>query len=703
MRIQSTVWSSCAIAACLSSSLVLHAPPARANVAPNPSPQTAIDDRFGTPVSLPITRAVLFASGVGYFEHTGTVQVDAVMRLNFREDQINDILKSMVLMDLDGGSINSVNYAANDPLERTLKSFGVDLSGDPTLAGLLADLRGAEIMLNAPDRITGRILNVETRTRAVGNPPQTINEPVLNLVTNSGIRSVPLSSADSIQLGDARLQEELDRALFAMVSSRDTEQKAVDIRFTGEGERRVRIGYLIETPVWKTSYRLDMTGDEPLLQGWAIVENTMNDDWKDVRLSLVSGRPISFVQDLYTPLYLARPVVRPQLFASLRPKSHDRAAAPPAPPARDALRRGGGGGYGGGGGGAGGTLFGDPGDEEVASDMAYPWQQSGAESVARGGSIGELFSYDLRQRVTMPRRRSAMLPIINDHVEIERLSIYNAEALARHPLNAVEMHNQTDQQLMAGPVTIFDDGMYAGDAQFDHLAAGEKRLLSYAIDLDVTVNNRPSSSSQMTRVIMVNGIVRYVRSLNYTREYQLTNAGRRDRTVVIEHPITGNADLIAPESFREKTDSLYRFEVQLPAGESKTLVVREHRPVQESIHVLNQSPDELQNHIRGGTFPEEIREVIERAIEMKSEINVLVANREKLRTERDEIMKGQARLRDNLQAVGAETSLGKRYLGQLMDEEDRIEELQQEIREIGELIDEKNAELHAYLRRQTIR
>ncbi|TVQ54447.1 MAG: hypothetical protein EA377_05425 [Phycisphaerales bacterium] len=701
MRIHSTVLSSCALAACLSSSLVLHAPSAQANVAPNTSPQTAIDDRLGTPVSLPITRAVLFASGVGYFEHTGTVQDDAVMRLNFREDQINDILKSMVLMDLDGGSINSVNYAANDPLERTLKSFGVDLSGDPTLAELLADLRGAEIMLNAPDRITGRILNVETRTRAVGNPPQKIDEPVLNLVTNSGIRSVPLSSADSIQLADARLQEELDRALFAMVSSRDTEQKAVDIRFIGEGERRVRIGYLIETPVWKTSYRLDMTGDEPLLQGWAIVENTMNDDWKDVRLSLVSGRPISFVQDLYTPLYLARPVVRPQLFASLRPKSHDR-AAPPSPPAMDSRHRGmGGGGGGGGGGGSRGMLFGDSGPDD--EELAYAWQQSGVESVASGSSIGELFSYDLRQRVTMPRRRSAMLPIINDHVEIERLSVYNADALKRHPLNAVEMHNKTDQQLMAGPVTIFDDGMYAGDAQFDHLAAGEKRLLSYAIDLDVTVNNRPSSSSQMTQITMVNGIVRYVRSLNYTQEYQLTNAGSRDRTVVIEHPITGNADLIAPESFREKTDALYRFEVQVPAGESKTLAVREHRPVQESIRVLNQSPSELQQLIRGGTFPKEIREVIERAIEMKSEINVLAADEKKMRSERDEIMQGQARLRENLQAVGADTNIGKRYLNQLMDEEDRIEELQRKIREIGETIDEKDAELRAYLRSQTIR
>jgi hypothetical protein len=145
-------------------------------------------------------------------------------------------------------------------------------------------------------------------------------------VTESGIPTLPMHSVERLELSDGRLEDELNKVLALLVESRDTERKALDIHFTGNGKRRVRVGYLVEAPVWKTSYRLDLTPlskeTKPLLQGWAIVENTSDSDWNNIQLSLVSGRPVSFVQDLYTPLFAERPVVQPTLMASLKPRTY---------------------------------------------------------------------------------------------------------------------------------------------------------------------------------------------------------------------------------------------------------------------------------------------------------------------------------------------------------------------------------------------
>ena len=281
---------------------------------------------------LPVSRAVLFSSGVGFFEHKGTVEGDSSVRLMFKTDQINDILKSMVLFD-EGGTVTSVTYASNDPVERTLRSFGVDISGEPSLPDLLKQLRGAEVTV---DKVVGKILGVEVEERIVGQPEAKITEHILRLVTPTGVQSVKLSAVQNLTFNDPKMQQELNEALGLLIGARDRDRKPVDIilpirnvnRTVGtilgfEITRRYG-GYLVESPVWKTAYRLDLTDKEkPLLQGWAIVENTSENDWKNVLLSLVSGRPISFIQDLYTPLYLDRPVVQPELYASLKPRMYE--------------------------------------------------------------------------------------------------------------------------------------------------------------------------------------------------------------------------------------------------------------------------------------------------------------------------------------------------------------------------------------------
>ena len=271
---------------------------------------------------LPLEKVVLFTSGVGYFQHGGKVTGDTTVEMSFKAATVNDLLKSMIVEDLGGGTVPAVSYASRDPITKTLGTFAVDLTDDPSIGRILGRLRGARIEVEAATPATGTIVGVEKRAVPVGDD-RSVEKEFITILTPEGLRTLPLDGITRIRLLDAKLQRELEQALAVLALGHDNDTKAVSLSFTGAGERAVRVGYVQEAPVWKTSYRLVLGeggAGKALLQGWAIVENTTDRDWKDVRMALVSGRPISFVMDLYQPLYVPRPVVQPELFASLGPQ-----------------------------------------------------------------------------------------------------------------------------------------------------------------------------------------------------------------------------------------------------------------------------------------------------------------------------------------------------------------------------------------------
>src|SRR6476660_16661 len=284
--------------------------------------QKAEDAAKANDSKLPIKRVVLFSSGVGYFQHQGKVDGNASVDLKFRVDDINDLLKSMVLEDRGGGQISTVTYGSRDPINKTLQTFAIDLTKNPTLGKLLEQIRGEEVDVESTNRIVGTIVGVESHKQAASDK-QVVYKDFLNLLTENGLVLVEMDSISRIKLANPQLDAELRQALKVLAAGHSTDKKTVTMKFLGQGEREVRVGYIQEAPVWKTSYRLvlDEKG-KPFLQGWAIVENTTDTDWKDVRLTLVSGRPISFVMDLYSPLYATRPTIVPELFASLSPQMY---------------------------------------------------------------------------------------------------------------------------------------------------------------------------------------------------------------------------------------------------------------------------------------------------------------------------------------------------------------------------------------------
>jgi hypothetical protein len=216
--------------------------------------------------NVPVREVVLFSSGVGYFEHFGQINGNSATVLRFKSEQINDILKSLVLEDLDKGKVNAVTYPSQGPLERTLRSFQIDLTRNPAMSDLLNQLRGAKVSVTlamGARQVEGTVLGVEKQQRPSGDKdhPQPVEVDVVNLVSESGIQPLELAQISDVHIEDPELRRELAQALAALAQARDKDKKPVEIHFTGNGERRVRIGYVVETPVWKTSYRLILPGN----------------------------------------------------------------------------------------------------------------------------------------------------------------------------------------------------------------------------------------------------------------------------------------------------------------------------------------------------------------------------------------------------------------------------------------------------------
>lgn len=627
---------------------------------------------------VPVTKVVLFSSGVGYFEHVGTVHGSGSTELRFKTGQINDVLKSIVLQDQDGGRVGTITYPSQDPLTKTLRSFQVDITQNPGLGQLLNQLRGARVSVQAQaERITGTVLGVESRRKAAdkGDP---VDVSVLNLLTGAAIRSVELPAISGLSLEDPQLQDELAKALAALVQARDQDKKPVTISFSGTGDRRVRVGYVVETPVWKTSYRLllDDAHNIGRLQGWAIVENQTESDWNDVSLSLVSGHPISFVMDLYQPLYATRPTVVPALFAGLRPQLYEsglagradtvpmsrRAEAPRAPPARRV-------GY---------NPDGTPNVMALNEVVITSAIDAGASvrGMAATSDMGALFEYHVGN-VVLPRQKSAMLPIITDSIGIERVSIYNASVLSTHPLNGVRLKNSTGKHLLQGPVTVLDRGTYAGDARIDDVPRGQERLLSYGIDLDVAVDNtRHTASDLVVNATIDNGMLTIRRKLVTARTYAFDNKSATDRPVIIEHPIAAGARLVDTPPPVETTPSVYRFRGTAIAGKVTTLTVKEETTLDDAIALLPADIVQITQISRGGDIPKVVRDALARAVELKQamiDVDREIAARTQALAD---ISAEQSRIRENMKTVAPSVQYYERLLAKLNEQESSIESLQ---------------------------
>ena len=671
--------------------------------------QDAAGAAGGSAQTLPLRHVVLFSSGVGYFQRSGRIDGPASVDLSFRAEQVNDILKSLVLFDGAGG-VRPVTYTTHDSIARQLRGAGRSIDGSVSLGSLLRQFQGARVLLDrAGDSVQGRIISVSLKTLTLPAPPGGVTQvEVVNVLTDDGLKAVPLDAVSRIELQDKRLNDELRTSLELLAGGLDDRRRSVALRFGPGGAREVRAGYLQEMPVWKTSYRLVLDDKQkPYLQGWAIVENTTDEDWTAVSLSLVSGRPVSFIQDLYQPLYVPRPVVQAQVIGSPTPQLYSETlgdketeqlarmpkmtgaanlgfraggargpAGPPGPPGPPGPA-----------GPRGGAAADAPAQEELFARrlaLAESMAQSVA-SQAAGSERGELFEYAIQQPVTLAKQKAAMVPIVTTAVEGEKLSIFDPAADAKHALNGFRLKNSTGLHLSGGPITVFEGGVYAGDAQIGNLTPGEERLLSYAVDLELVVGHEePKFRQETISVSAKSGVLHITRKQQREHVYTFRNKAEQNKTVLIEQALEREFKLTQPEKPAEKTADEYRFRVDVAAGKTAELKVVTERPVTETIALLDADINILVAYAQNAQVGPKLRGALKELVEWRRKITELQAQRTNREAEIKAIDQEQTRIRQNMQQLDRNSALYQQYVKKLTDQESRIERLREEIVKVRE-------------------
>jgi len=588
---------------------------------------------YAAAAELPVREVVLYKNGVGYFVRSGEVPRGEPVRLEFRESEMNDVLKSLTV---SGQAVSQLRYDSNEPIDRKLAEFPFTLSDKLTLAAFLDRLKGAKVEIKfGPETLGGVIVS----GRSAPAEKDRGERDVLVLMLDSGeLRTVDLAAAQSIRFADPMVQNQLAAYLRVLSQARSKEKRAVYVGEPASASRQVTASYMVPTPVWKSSYRLMFVDKpQPVLEGWAIVDNTSGDDWSNVRLAVVSGRPVSFISRLYDPKYVERQSAELAESGPIAPVVHEGvvAAMPAPPPAPAAAPK------------AAAERFKFARSEVAAAAQAV--LVAPATPAVEGAEIGELFEYNFTSPVTIKRGESALLPFLREDITGRKLLIYTGDGL--NPLNAVEITNSTGKTLDGGPITVFEGKSYSGEALMETCKAGDKRLISYAVDLGTRITTAYETSADVIRSIhMARGILMTRSALRETRTYTIRNVDQKLKTLVLEHGVRPGFDLVNQKP-SEKTAHAYRFEVKLAPGASEKFPVIEEHVYDNTQMIASLTPDVLLTYVQNKTLSETGRRHLEQIASKKQAIADNDQELKRVQDESNELVADQGRLRQNIDSL----------------------------------------------------
>ncbi|HET7208078.1 MAG TPA: hypothetical protein VFI95_15985 [Terriglobales bacterium] len=646
---------------------------------------------------LPVTRVILYKNGIGYFEHAGQIHGNQDVNIDFTTAQLNDVLKSLTVLDLGKGRITGVSYNSIAPLQRRLESLRLPIGESASMAGFLGALRGARLEVhNAGASATGNLLSVDERD-VVGTNGEAIKLQQLSLISDTGeVRTFDLTPATSVRILEKDLNEEIGKYMRLMSSSRNQDVRRMTISTAGNGDRNLLVSYISEVPIWKSTYRIVVPREgKPLIQGWAVVDNTVGEDWKDVRLSLVAGAPQSFVQELSQPYYARRPVMPLPENAMLAPQTHEAtldakealevSAASPMTPPPPVVNNGAPGGQ------IGGVIGGVMSKSEIGGRVfgitrANQIIQSAeaARPSALAQELGDLFEYKLQDLVTIHKNESALVPILQARIDADKVSVWNpAENRA---LRALWIDNTSGLTLDGGSFNVLESDAFAGEGLMEPIKPGEKRLLSYAADLGLVVDSKQEDESQrVTRVAILRGALFQSTEVRESKAYTIRNRDTSPRTVIIEHPIRAGWKLIDGEVPAESTTSYYRFRVAVEPNKTVKFVVKEFQPLTNRYELANMTDDQLTFFLSQKSINPEVEKVLRRVASAKNNIAELDAEIATRKGQMSSISEDQQRVRENMKALkgsAEEKLLVERYARELNQQEDKVQSLQRELAEL---------------------
>ncbi|PTL79960.1 hypothetical protein [Vitiosangium sp. GDMCC 1.1324] len=653
------------------------------------------------PPSLPIRRVVLYKHGVGYFERRGKVNGSETLHFDFKARDMNDVLKSMTVLDLSGGSVSAVSYDSTKPLEQLLQEATIRIPDSGSLTALLGQIKGARVRVRVgrEQQVEGVIVGLESLPVAQGETA--VHRPFLTLLVGASLRSFDLLDVAELTFLDDTVRKDLEFYLATVLSSYKKDTKRLSVLTAGEGERELFASYVLEAPVWKTSYRILLEEEQkPLLQGWAVVDNTGDEDWEDVDLALIAGLPVSFVHDLYNPRYMKRPVVEVRTEAAAAPVIPEEgfaqeeafAEAPmemaadlaPAMAAPAPMMR---------------TFGAAPGAARPSRREAME-RSAGVKTLTK--EVGDLFEYRVDHPVTVHRNQSALVPILHRPFEGRRVLLYNRATREKNPMACIELKNTTGLTLEGGPVTVTEGDTYVGEAMLDTMKPDDRRFVPYAVELGCVVSVEDRTEDGPVLKAVVNRGVLTVEFYHFRRtHYSVRNKAKRAQTLYLEHPRTGwqLQDTLEPD---ETTDNFWRFKRELASGANEDFAVTEYSGGQRTYYLSNTGLDEVGFFLSSGFIDERVAQGIREVISIRDRVARLAEDERRLTDERTQLFKDQERIRANIETLksgASQRELAERFVTKLNEQEDRLEaiarELERVAREKREAQEEVNRKLQA--------
>ena len=626
---------------------------------------------------LPVRQVILYKHGVAFFERSGDLASGESAKLDFKATDMDDVLKSLTVEEAGGGKITGVRYDSSQPLANRLADFPFKLGDRQSLAQFLDQLKGARVEVeygNQPIKaaiVSGRV--------TADKDNKELSRELLVVLSDAGdLRTIDLGAVQSLRLTDPSLQLQLREYLTAVGNSRNKDQRSVYIDSADKKGRKISANYMIPMPAWKSSYRLQLplTG-EPMLEGWAIIDNTTADDWTNIKLSVVSGRPISFITKLYDPKFMVRPKAELAEDRMIAPEVYaggviggviggvPGGAPPPPPPAAKMNQF---------------ERLQQFANVQSAAQMQFSRPDASQSTIAvsaEGREMGELFEYSFATPVTVKRNESAMIPFLQQKLGARKLLIYSDHNVP-NPRNAAEISNSTGKTLDGGPITVYDSGAYGGEALMETLKAADKRLISYGIDLGTRITTAIGSVvSPIREVHLRKGTLTTRSSIRETVVYTIKNVDSKAKTLIIERPIRLGYTFVDTKP-SESTDKSNRFEVKLPPNQSTRFPVIEESQAEESLYVSDISSDVIAIWVQNKALTAAARQGLERIKAKQDEVAAANTELESTSQQSAEIIKDQERLRQNLGSlnrVAGQEALVQKYVKDLADQENTIAQL----------------------------
>ncbi|MFN2243329.1 MAG: hypothetical protein ACK2U2_13650 [Anaerolineae bacterium] len=656
--------------------------------------------------NMPIKRVTLYKHGVGFFERRATVSGEHV-DLSFRVEEMNDILKSLTVIDWSGGHVRGVDYATPLSDEEKLAGCSIRLGDRRSLRDLLVRLRGRRVrlILDQGEEPAGTLLGLDELPER-----QQVSSSLVSVLLDGSdrVQTFTLERLEGVEILDERGAGDLRFFLETALSQEDYRQLTIRL---SPGDHDLSAAYIAPAPTWRVSYRLVASEGEggtelpALLQGWGLFDNRLDEDLEAVALTLVAGMPISFVYDLYKPFMPERPVVEEEARVAAAPVEFaeaDRAMlmADMTPPRVAARRR--------------------P-DAERADlpqlDMpAYLSKRvaEGAEpgairsqalkeaapAEAEGEELGELFQYVIGTPVTVRRGHSAMVPIVSSELNYRKELLYNGSKMPMHPVATLFLKNDTGLTLERGPLTVIHGGAYVGEAVLPLTARGGELVVPYAVELGIQVREEYGSAREIRGLEIKEAYLHVEEWAIRWREYRLHNSTEQPMTVLVEHPHSAHLELYDTPEPKERTQDHLRFDVEVPAHGETTLRVRERRLLSRQEQLQKQSYEGLRRYLEQELLDREAYETVTELLGLWERIAGSEKRVQEIDRERQKIYQAQQQIQGNmgaLSATGKEGALRTRYVEQLEATEDQLRSLAQQEAEFKAVIQRLNDQIGEHL------